>query len=216
MNIGPIDAGWRTFCLDAMTPEPWRNGGGLTRTIATSADHDAIVWRVSVADITHDGPFSVFPGIDRAALLISGQGVSLGEAGLQNRPQNRLKKRLQAGGEAAQFRGEALLQATLDDGPVRLWNVMTRRGQACCTLQLIDNAAVELDGAPWICLVQAGRYHLRLAGTELGQLDAGCGIIVDIAAPHLQLLPAGSEASLICTRIAPAPSSSSLQAGGPG
>ncbi len=212
MNIRQIDAGWRTFCLDAVTPEPWRNGGGLTRTIATSADHDAIVWRVSVADITHDGPFSVFPGIDRAALLISGQGVSLDDAGLQNR----LKKRLQAGGEAAQFPGEAMLQATLDDGPVRLWNVMTRRGQARCTLQRIDNAAVELDGAPWICLVQTGRYHLRLAGTELGQLDAGCGIIVDIAAPHLQLLPAGSEASLICTRIAPGSSSSSLQDGGPG
>ena len=55
MNIRQISAGWRTFCIDAVTPEPWRNGGGLTRTIATSADHDGIVWRVSVADINQDG-----------------------------------------------------------------------------------------------------------------------------------------------------------------
>ena len=213
MNIRQINAGWRKFCIDELTPEPWRNGGGLTRTIATSAGHGALIWRVSVADIVQDGPFSVFPGIDRAALLVSGEGVSLHEAGLD---QAGLQKRLQAGGEAAQFSGEAVLQATLDDGPVRLWNVMTRRGQACCTLHRVGNAAVELDGAPWICLVHAGRYHLLVAGTEVCELDAGCGIIVDLAAPHLQLLPAGPDASLICTRIAPAPSASPLQAGGLG
>jgi environmental stress-induced protein Ves len=195
MNIRAIHAGWRKFCLDEMAPEFWCNGGGITRTIASSADRGGIIWRVSVADIVQDGPFSIFPGIDRAALLISGQGVRLHEGPLQ--------KRLQQGSEAAQFSGEALLQATLDDGPVRLWNVMTRRGQACCHLHRVGSAAVELDGGPWICLVQTGCYHLLVAGTKVGQLDAGDGIIVDIPVPHLQLLPAGSNDHLICTRIAP-------------
>ena len=113
MNIRAIHAGWRKFCLDQMTPEPWRNGGGVTRTIAASADPCGILWRVSVADIVQDGPFSIFQGIDRTALLIGGQRLSLREDGLQIQ--------LQADGEAAQFPGEALLQAKLDDArPLRL------------------------------------------------------------------------------------------------
>jgi len=47
---------------------PWKNGGGETVEIAISpqgaglADFD---WRVSMATVASDGPFSVFPGIDR-------------------------------------------------------------------------------------------------------------------------------------------------------
>src|SRR5215475_5956544 len=59
---------------------PWKNGGGQTTEIAvhpagaTLADFD---WRVSIADITADGPFSGFAGVDRTLVLLSGAGVRL-------------------------------------------------------------------------------------------------------------------------------------------
>ncbi|WP_344566156.1 HutD/Ves family protein [Streptomyces axinellae] len=52
---------------------PWKNGSGSTREVAAQpvgsrlADFD---WRVSVADVGGDGPFSPFPGVDRVITLI--------------------------------------------------------------------------------------------------------------------------------------------------
>ena len=43
---------------------PWKNGAGRTTEIAVhpaGAALDAFAWRVSIADIERDGPFSRFP-----------------------------------------------------------------------------------------------------------------------------------------------------------
>ena len=61
---------------------PWKNGGGHTTEIAAEppgAGTASFVWRVSVADIAQDGPFSAFPGIDRTLVLLSGRGMRLGD-----------------------------------------------------------------------------------------------------------------------------------------
>jgi hypothetical protein len=42
-------------------PQPWRNGGGLTRELWTWPSAEGWWVRVSVADIEKDGPFSTFP-----------------------------------------------------------------------------------------------------------------------------------------------------------
>ena len=34
-------------------------------------------WRVSLADVTADGPFSAFPGIDRTLTVVEGAGMDL-------------------------------------------------------------------------------------------------------------------------------------------
>jgi environmental stress-induced protein Ves len=70
--------------------QPWRNGGGVTHELlawaperaagahpAGNAQHTNWVVRVSVADITQDGPFSAFPGIDRCFTVLQGAGVVL-------------------------------------------------------------------------------------------------------------------------------------------
>ena len=47
---------------------PWKNGGGETAEIAVSppgAALDDFDWRLSMARVETDGPFSAFPGIDR-------------------------------------------------------------------------------------------------------------------------------------------------------
>jgi environmental stress-induced protein Ves len=62
---------------------PWKNGGGVTREIVCQppgAGMDSFDWRVSIAHIASDGPFSAFPGIDRVITLLKGGGVHLSSA----------------------------------------------------------------------------------------------------------------------------------------
>ncbi|MCG3056381.1 HutD family protein, partial [Escherichia coli] len=68
------------FAVDAIAPTPWKNGGGATREIAVwppGAAMESFAWRISVADIADDGPFSAFPGVDRQIALLEGAGVHL-------------------------------------------------------------------------------------------------------------------------------------------
>ena len=57
----------------------WKNDGGWTTEIARdpSAAADDFRWRVSIADIESDGPFSNFHGIDHDLLLLAGNGIEL-------------------------------------------------------------------------------------------------------------------------------------------
>lgn len=51
------------FELGQLPVSPWRNGGGATREVARhpqGAAADGFEWRVSVADIGADGPFSAY------------------------------------------------------------------------------------------------------------------------------------------------------------
>ena len=54
---------------------PWKNGGGTTRDIAASppgASFDDFDWRLSLAQVDRDGPFSRFDGVDRTLVLLTG------------------------------------------------------------------------------------------------------------------------------------------------
>ncbi len=100
---------------------PWKNGGGVTTEIARApAGGDDFDWRVSIADIAEDGPFSAFPGIDRQLLLLDG-GVELC---VDATPPVRLELRH----ARIAFAGEATVQCRLLGGPSRDFNLMTRRG----------------------------------------------------------------------------------------
>ena len=55
----------------------WKNGTGWTREIARMPDREDWDWRLSIAEIEQDGPFSVFPGIERELVLIRGNGLRL-------------------------------------------------------------------------------------------------------------------------------------------
>lgn len=56
---------------------PWANGGGTTREVAAVPDVDAWRWRLSIADVAADGPFSVLPGVQRTIAMLSGDGFVL-------------------------------------------------------------------------------------------------------------------------------------------
>lgn len=68
---------WNQVRLDSVAPTPWHNGGGVTRELL--AWPQAADWRVriSVAEITQDGPFSPFDGVQRWFAVLAGAGVRL-------------------------------------------------------------------------------------------------------------------------------------------
>lgn len=56
---------------------PWKNGGGITREIATGEQNGKTVWRISCADVSTDGVFSDFTGLMRILTVISDSGMVL-------------------------------------------------------------------------------------------------------------------------------------------
>lgn len=66
-----------TVRADDVPPQPWKNGGGLTRHLAADAEGDAWRWRISLAEVGRDGPFSAYPGVERWFAVVDGAGVEL-------------------------------------------------------------------------------------------------------------------------------------------
>ncbi|MBL8901031.1 MAG: HutD family protein [Planctomycetes bacterium] len=100
---------------------PWKNGGGTTREVAI-AKHEhgaAFRWRVSVAQVASDGPFSLYPGIDRSLWLLRGKGMILDVEGVERRLAQRF--------ERFDFPGENRITARLIDGPTEDLNLMVER-----------------------------------------------------------------------------------------
>ncbi|MCB1627229.1 MAG: HutD family protein [Xanthomonadales bacterium] len=59
---------------------PWKNGGGSTTELACwppGAGLAEFDWRISIARIEANGPFSAFDGIDRVLVLLDGPGMTL-------------------------------------------------------------------------------------------------------------------------------------------
>jgi environmental stress-induced protein Ves len=103
---------------------PWKNGGGSTTEIAVAppdAALDGFDWRISLATITEDGPFSYFDGVDRTLALIEGHGATL------DIDEDSERVLLCADDPVVAFAGESAVIATLNRGPTTDFNVMTRR-----------------------------------------------------------------------------------------
>lgn len=57
--------------------QPWANGRGVTVELARADGPGGLLWRLSMATVAEDGPFSLFPGIERNLTVISGPGFRL-------------------------------------------------------------------------------------------------------------------------------------------
>jgi environmental stress-induced protein Ves len=102
---------------------PWKNGGGVTYEIAVfpeGAAIDAFDWRLSMADVKADGPFSMFPGIERSLGIVDGEGIQLRIDGQINMTVRRDR-------QPVTFAADAETNCILIAGPILDLNVMTRR-----------------------------------------------------------------------------------------
>lgn len=192
-----LEPGVKRFALDAIAPTPWKNGGGTTREIAVwppGAGMDAFAWRVSVADIVADGPFSAFPGIDRQIALLEGAGVHL------QAHDDSFCHKLTAIGEPFGFAGDTAVHATLVEGPTRDFNVMARRG-VCHADVALQRQPFEVETGNDAVMVFVIRGEWRSADGL--SLRDGEGLLVSAgaggASGRLALAPA--EISALCLRV---------------
>jgi environmental stress-induced protein Ves len=181
---------------------PWKNGGGTTAEVAVfpeGSGFDTFGWRISMADVASDGPFSRFEGIDRTLILVQGKGLRLDVEGVVFQ--------LDRNSPRLSFSGDDAVTGSLVSGPIRDLNVMTRRGAfghrtrivgAGVTL-LSENTStafiVSLDATLDVTLDSAIRSlqpldTLILDGTqELIQLSGGGRALLIEIAPELSASP---------------------------
>lgn len=163
----------------AQRVERWRNGGGTTRTVAIDPPGADLAsgfrWRISIADVGQDGPFSHLPGVDRALWLLAGNGVELtcGTAATVLRVHERLD-----------FAGEAPISARLLAGPVQDLNVMTARAHVAAVAWLGSLAPGEgrtdgLGDAPHRVVVVLDGSLRAVCGGAAESLSAGDAVRTD-------------------------------------
>jgi len=98
---------------------PWKNGKGVTQEIIKvnqSNNEDSFLWRLSIADITEDGAFSIFSGYQRIISVLEGNGMVLEVAGEVSRP---LLK-----ADPFAFAGDAVVNSRLLAGALRDFNLI--------------------------------------------------------------------------------------------
>lgn len=191
----PLHASWL-----AVTPEPWKNGGGVTRTLSVDTAGQPPRWRVSVADIDRDGPYSRFPGYDRVSVVLTGGGVELVAEGADVADVAEVadvadvadaERITLAPGVATAFAGDAGFQSRLLNGPVRVLNLFVLRGAAVASVLCVGGgqSAVQAgglaqDGATThtlriVVAAQAGR--LNQAAADAGVALAAGSYVVGVS-----------------------------------
>jgi uncharacterized protein len=98
---------------------PWANGRGVTNEVITHPSSEPWVWRISIARVSDDGPFSLLPGVDRALVVGTGHGMRLTVDGARATVDRF---------SSIQFAGGAETSAELVDGPIDDVNLMVRQG----------------------------------------------------------------------------------------
>ena len=113
---------------DALPAIPWKNGGGLTREIAKHEELGALIWRLSIADVAMDGPFSRFDGLTRILTVIQGEGIDL------LAPVGVMRARLAT---PLRFSGEMPIEGRLTNGPIRDLNVIFDASRVMADVELV-------------------------------------------------------------------------------
>lgn len=146
---------------------PWRNGGGVTHDIAVfpeGASDEDFLWRASIATIAATGPFSTFPGVDRAFLLVGGHlAITIG---------GKDERRITPGSPPLLFGGEQpVCAAPMGDACTAL-NIMARRGRV--SVRLDRWTAPHRTAADALLIVGAGPAAITCGETvfELATGDA--------------------------------------------
>jgi hypothetical protein len=129
--------------LDQVTPQPWRNGGGVTRELLAWPPGCGTDWllRVSVARIESDGPFSAFPGMRRCFAVLEGAGVVLGFADGE--------RKLTPESPPLAFDGAAAPRCRLLDGATQDLNLMGRASAGRIEMRVASVAEESPAASRW-------------------------------------------------------------------
>ncbi len=176
---------------------PWKNGGGVTTEIAVApagAGVGEFHWRVSMATVAADGPFSSFENIDRILTVLDGAGMDLEVAGTA-------PVRLTDTSAPFSFPGDAATSAKLVAGAITDLNVMVRRGQWHATVErLTVNQPAIVKTGPGVGIVFCKDGSLELADQSV--LTKHDALFVGEADDMATIAVAG-VADIVIIRLAP-------------
>lgn len=141
----------------------WKNGGGETVEIAISpegAGLDDFDWRLSMACVDCDGPFSSFTGVDRTLAILEGEGIFLAVEG-------RISFGLTRHSDPLSFPADVPTRAALIAGPIADLNMMTRRGKVVHSMRRLTVKGtfdVASTAGELLLFCRSGNVHVDAAG----------------------------------------------------
>jgi environmental stress-induced protein Ves len=159
---------------DEVAPTPWANGGGTTRELLRADDGS---WRISLADVDRDGPFSSFAGRHRLLTVVDGPVLRLVVDGEETLVEPR---------RPFAFDGGAEVSASVPEGPVRVLNVIAdpsveafvtvlELGRTSLLPLADDQAALVLQGRASAGDAEAAAYDLVVGP---GDVSGRCTLAV--------------------------------------
>lgn len=153
--------------------QPWKNGKGMTTELLHLRDPaGATLFRLSRASVVEDGPFSLFPGIERNLTVLTGPGFRLTGPGLNLRCDPLVP---------VAFPGDVAVAASETNGqPSDDFNVMTARRLPLAQVSVVQDGG--LDGAGPLALYALGPCRVNgepVAPSELILTDGPASLTGD-------------------------------------
>ncbi|MFJ4293961.1 HutD family protein [Cupriavidus sp. NPDC089707] len=150
--MSQLEAKW----LSLVPAQPWQNGGGVTRLLAERDGE----WRISLANVDANGPYSRFEGMTRLSLIVEGKGVVL-RAAERVVPLQYLVPTI--------YDGSIDWTASLIDAPVVALNIMARTDKYLPSAHLVDSEFILPAGSAAVILAGHSRCVVRgdRAGTAI-------------------------------------------------
>ena len=141
--------------------QPWKNGRGTTIELLHLTDPAGkTLLRLSRASVVEDGPFSLFPGIERSLTVLTGPGFRLTGPGLNLRCDPLVP---------VAFPGDVEVRATETNGqPSDDFNVMTARHLPRPDVTVVRNRTLPEGGS--LALYALGPCRVNGEPTAAGDL----------------------------------------------
>ena len=178
--------------------ERWKNQLGWTREIARSPAQGEWDWRLSIAEIEQDAPFSRFDGIERELVLLSGQGLRL-------RFDDGCTQTLLPPHARVRFAGERGVTGELIDGPTQDFNLMWRRERLDAQLwhrPLVGPMVVFVEpGSLWVVHLLAGQARFADASGLPALAMADTALLAGQSTRQRHVIDGGGEVLVI--RLSP-------------
>ena len=155
---------------------PWANGRGVTTELIRVDRDGALDWRLSMAQVVEDGPFSRLPGIERNLTVIEGPGFDLVGPGLRLRA---------APLEPVAFSGDLEIGAEGVTGPSVDFNVMVA-GRVAEVPPVIGHLHFQPKRGALLCVLALALQGLArhdLIITEDSLAIEGMGLAILIPGP---------------------------------
>ena len=188
------------FEQEHLVATPWKNGGGTTREIVrmpAGSSMESFDWRTSIAEISRDGPFSTFLGVDRALVLLSGEGVQL------RSPDRSIERVLDEPLVPFEFAGESRIDASLIGGASSDFNIMTRRSTTRAEMKIVVVSQALAACSAGVLFAACGNWEVRSVdgAPRVFSLGADSGVWWSGESVAWKVEPRVASDALIAVRI---------------